>query len=237
MAGLASLLGGGAGAMAGPAGSALGSSLAGVAAGVLSDIPKLVPSYAEKANKKALEELKRKQDLGMLGLTDAELQNLYNPATSQIAGRLREGGQIARQAGAAGMQTGAGSDLLRQTQAYEQAAREAANVAMNVEAQNLARKREMEGDLSAREAQANQYKQDRLNSIIGILTGAGAAATEAAQQSTTERGAPINPSGPEVKSISDKLGVGYEESQKFLNWLGKNPEAAPYATLLNKEQL
>ena len=237
MAGLASALGGGVGSMAGPVGSAIGSSLAGVAAGTLAALPQLIPSYAEKANKKALEELQRQQDIGMLGLTESEKQALYNPATSQIAGRLREGGQIARQAGAAGMQTGAGSDLLRQTQAFEQGAAQAANVAMNVEAQNLARKREMEGDLSAREAQANEYKQQRLNSIIGILTGAGAAATEAAQQSTTERGAPINPNGPEVKSISDKLGVGYEESQKFLNWLGKNPDAAPYATLLNKGSL
>lgn len=232
MAGLASALGGGVGSLAGPVGSALGAGLAGAAAGTLAALPQLIPSYAEKANKKALEELQRKQDLGMLGLTEAEKQSLYNPATSQIAGRLREGGQIARQAGAAGMQTGAGSDLLRQTQAAEQGAAEAANVAMNVEAQNLARKREMEGDLSAREAQANEYKQQRLNSIVSILTGAGTAATEAAQQSTTERGAPIASAGPEVKAISAKLGISDEESAKFLDFLGRNPDAAPYATLL-----
>lgn len=232
MAGLASLLGGGVGSMAGPVGSAVGAGLAGAAAGALAGIPKIIASDAEKANKKALEELQKKQGLGMLGLTEAEKQSLYNPAASQIAGRLREGGQIARQAGAAGMQTGAGSDLLRQTMAFEQGAAEAANVAMNVEAQNLARKREMEGDLSAREAQANQYKQDRLNSIVGILTGGLAAGTEAAQQSTTERGAPIASAGPEVKAISSKLGIKDEESAKFLEWLGKNPDAAPYATLL-----
>ncbi len=232
MAGLASALGGGVGSLAGPVGSAVGAGIAGAAAGTLAALPQLIPSYAEKANKKALEELQRKQDLGMLGLTEAEKQSLYNPATSQIAGRLREGGQIARQAGAAGMQTGAGSDLLRQTQSFEQGAAEAANVAMNVEAQNLARKREMEGDLSAREAQANEYKQQRLNSIIGILTGTATAATEAAQQSTTERGAPINPNGPEVQAIASKLGISHEESAGFLDFLGKNPDAAPYATLL-----
>lgn len=232
MAGLASLLGGGIGSLAGPVGSAAGSALAGAAAGALAGIPKLVVSDAEKANKKALEELQRKQGLGMLGLTDAEKQSLYNPATSQIAGRLREGGQIARQAGAAGMQTGAGSELLRQTMAQEQGAEAAANVAMNVESQNLLRKREMEGDLSAREAQANQYKQDRLGAVVGILTGGLAAGTEAAQQSTRERGAPIARTGPEVKAMSSKLGITDEESAKFLDFLGKNPDAAPYETLL-----
>ena len=232
MAGLASLLGGGIGSLAGPVGSAAGSALAGAAAGALAGIPKIVVSDAEKANKKALEELQKKQGLGMLGLTEAEKQGLYNPAASQIAGRLREGGQIARQAGAAGMQTGAGNELLRQTMAQEQGAEAAANVAMNVESQNLARKREMEGDLSAREAQANQYKQDRLNAVVGILTGGLAAGTEAAQQSTTERGAPIARTGPEVKAMSSKLGITDEESAKFLDFLGKNPDAAPYATLL-----
>ena len=59
-----------------------------------------------------------------------------------------------------------------------------------------------------------------------------AAGTEAAQQSTRERGAPIARTGPEVKAMSSKLGITDEESAKFLDFLGKNPDAAPYETLL-----
>ena len=209
--------------------------IAGAAMGAVSAIPKLIPSLSEKQNKKALEELQRKQEMGMLGLTEAEKQALYNPATAQIAGRLREGGQIARQAGAAGMQTGAGTELLRQTQAFEQGAAQAANVSMNVQAQNLARQREMEGDLSARQAQDNQYKQDRINSLIGILTGTATAVTEGLLQKDTDSGAKM--STAEIAAVAKKLNITVDEAKNNLEYFGANPEAAPYASLLNKAGL
>jgi len=209
--------------------------IAGAAMGAVNAIPKLIPSLSEKQNKKALEELQRKQEMGMLGLTEAEKQALYNPATTQIAGRLREGGQIARQAGAAGMQTGAGSDLLRQTQAFEQGAAQAANVSMNVQAQNLARQREMEGDLSARQAQDNQYKQDRINSLIGILTGTATAVTEGLLQKDTDSGAKLSPA--EIAAVAKKLNITADEAKNNLEYFGANPEAAPYSSLVNKAGL
>jgi len=209
--------------------------IAGAAMGAVNAIPKLIPSLSEKQNKKALEDLQRKQEMGMLGLTEAEKQALYNPATTQIAGRLREGGQIARQAGAAGMQTGAGSDLLRQTQAFEQGAAQAANVSMNVQAQNLARQREMEGDLSARQAQDNQYKQDRINSLIGILTGTATAVTEGLLQKDTDSGAKLSPA--EIAAVAKKLNITADEAKNNLEYFGANPEAAPYSSLVNKAGL
>ena len=232
--GTAAGLGGLAGAIYGPLGSSVGTAVGGMAGGLLSAIPQLVVSDAEKENKRRIAELKRMQELGTLGLTEAEKQHLYGSATSQIQGQLRTAGQVARQAGAAGMATGAGTELLRQGQAAGTQAELAAGVAQNVEGQNLARKRELEDEITGREQAASQMKTDRLSAITGILTGGLASGTEALTAEQTYQGKTI--SHQDLKIAASALGpnVTEEEAALFLQDAAANPAYSEYISLLTK---
>lgn len=230
MAGLASTLGGLAGSMYGPMGSAVGSALGGMAGGALGAIPALVVSDEEKENKRRIAELKAMQEQGILGLTEAEKQSMYGAGTAQIGGRLREAGQVARQAGASGMATGAGTELLRQGQAADTSAALAADVARNVETQNLARKRELEDELVSRGQAASQMKTDRLSAITGILTGGLAAGTQALGAENTYQGKSVNPA--EIGVAAKALGSTEEEASAFLKYASSNPELLQYISLM-----
>lgn len=230
MAGTASTLGGLAGAVYGPMGSGVGSALGGLAAGTLGAIPQLVVSDAEKENKRRIAELKALQEQGILGLTEAEKQSLYNSGTNQIQGQLRQAGQVARQAGAAGMATGAGTELLRQDAAAGTQAQLAANVAQGVEAQNLARKRELQDELTSRQQAASQMKTDRLTALTSVLTGSLAAGTEAVGKEQTYQGRQVSPS--EISIAAKALGSTNEEAAAFLKDAAANPEYLQYLTLL-----
>lgn len=230
----ASSLGGLAGSIYGPVGSAIGTAAGGMVGGTIASIPQLVVSDAERENARRISELKRMQEMGTLGLSEAEKQQLYGAAQSQIQGQIRQAGQMARQAGAAGMATGAGSELLRQANAAESSAALAANVAQSVEAQNLARKRELQDELESRKQAASQMKTDRLSAITKILTGGLGAGTEALTAEQTYQGKQVG--APEISTASEAIkraipGATDAEIQAFLQDASKTPELLKYLTL------
>jgi hypothetical protein len=90
-------------------------------------------------------------------------------------------------------------------------------------------------DIQTIDALYNQYKQDRINSIIGILTGTATAVTEGLLQKDTDSGAKMSPA--EIAAVAKKLNISPDEASKNLEYFGANPEAAPYASLLNKAGL
>ena len=230
----ASSLGGLAGSIYGPVGSAIGTAAGGMVGGTIAAIPELVVSDAEKENARRIAELKRMQEMGTLGLTEREKQQLYGAGQSQIQGQLKQASQTARLAGASGMATGAGTELLRQGQAAEQGAALAANVAQSVGAQDLARKRELQDELVSRQQAASQMKTDRLSAITKILTGGLGAGTEALTAEQTYQGKGIGT--PEISTASEAIkravpGATDAEAQAFLQDAAKNPELFKYLTL------
>ena len=230
----ASSLGGLAGSIYGPVGTAIGTAAGGMVGGTVAAIPQLVVSDAERENKRRIEELKRMQEMGALGLSEREKQQLYGAGQSQIQGQLKQAGQIARQAGAAGMATGAGTELLRQGQAAETGAGLAANVAQSVEAQNLARKRELQDELVSREQAQSQMKTDRLSAITKILSGGLAGGIQSLKDEQTYQGGGLK--APEISAALGALqravpGANETEAQAFLQDAAKNPELFKYLTL------
>ena len=155
------------------AGAALGTLIApgfGTAAGAvigagLGAIPALV---TRDENERRLRELRRMQEMGTLGLTEAEKQAIYGSQQSALQGQLQQAQSQIRAAGAAGMAGGAGAEQLRQLQLGEQQARAMAESARQVEAQDLLRQRELEDEIQQRIAVQSLAEQERLQASMSI---------------------------------------------------------------------
>ena len=225
-------LGGIAGAFGGPLGSAAGSALGAAAGSALEAIPALIKTDAEKENARRLKELQRMREIGTLGLTDAEKQSLYGAQQSQISNQLQQGQQVARQAGASGMATGAGQEQLRAAQSAEANASLAAGAARNVEAQNLQRKRELEEETQSRIAAKSQYEQERLQAGLSIATAGLAGGMERFGLEQTIQGK--KPSTLEIKSMSQMYGIPEDQASGFLSFFSQRPEMVQYMSLLGK---
>lgn len=223
MAGAASIgsaLGSLAGTMYGPVGSFAGGAIGAGIGGVVDAIPALIKTDAEKENEKRLKELRRQQDMGILGLTEAEKQSMYTAGTNQIQGQLRQAQAQARAVGAAGMASGAGADALRQAQLAEANAAAAASVSQGVEVQNLQRKRELEDELQARVAAKAQSDQEALQAGLGIVSGGLLGGSQALQDAKTMKGQA--PSPIEVSAFAKLLGVDDATAQGALSFASRS---------------
>lgn len=214
---IGSTIGGVAGtAFGGPLGAALGTAAGGLIGGAIEAIPALVKTEAEKENERRLRQLQRMQEMGTLGLTEAEKQALYTAGQSQAAGALRQAQQLSRAAGAAGMQTGAGTEQLRQAQLAQGQAQATADVARNVEMQNLARKRELEAEIEARTAALSQAKQEALQAVTGTISGALAGGLGEYKLAQEQMGK--MPSAAEIQQFANLMGLTTDDARGFLEF-------------------
>jgi len=226
MAGIGSTLGGLVGLAGGPVGSAIGT----VAGGVLEALPALIKTDAEKENEKRLKELRQRENLGVLGLTEAEKQSLYTAGTNQIGSQLQQAQAQARAVGAAGMASGAGMSQLQQAQFAEAQAKAAAGVSQNVEVQNIQRKRELEDEIQARVAAASQAKQEALQAGLGALTGGLAGMFEQANQTVAQQGK--QPTQAEIQGFAKQMNLSTDDAAGLMSYIGRNPEASKYLEML-----
>ena len=221
MAGIGSSIGNalgsaGGGIFAGPVGSAVGAGLGGLAGGLIDAIPALIKTDAEKENERRLKELQKMRELGTLGLSEAEKQQLYTSQQGAAASTLRATQQMAKSAGAAGMATGAGAGQLQQAQLAQAQAETAASAARNVEAQNLVRKRELEAELAATQAAVTQSNQEALQAVTGSASGALAGAIEEYKLQREKQGKP--PSAGEVQAFANLKGVSTDDAKALLEF-------------------
>lgn len=226
MAGIGSTLGGLVGLAGGPIGSAIGT----MAGGVLESLPALIKTDAEKENEKRLAALRRQQDMGTLGLTEAEKQSMYTAGVNQIGSQLQQAQAQSRAVGAAGMASGAGMSQLQQAQFAEAQAKAAAGVSQNVEVQNIQRKRELEEEIQARVAAESQAKQEALQAGLGALTGGIAGMFEQANQTVSQQGK--QPTQAEISGFAKQMKMSTEDASGLMSYIGRNPEAAKYLEML-----
>jgi hypothetical protein len=223
-------LGGIAGTMAGPLGTALGTAAGSMVGGALEAIPSLIKTDAEKENEKRLAALRRQQEMGTLGLTEAEKQSMYTAGTNQIGNRLQQAQAQSRAVGAAGMGTGAGAAQLQQAQLAEAQANLAAGVSQGVEAKNLERKRELEEEMQGRIATDSEYNQKRLQAGLGILSGGLAGGIESYKQEQTIQGR--KPTAGEITAMANHLNLSTDDAAGLMSYIGNNPDAAKYLEIL-----
>jgi hypothetical protein len=208
--------------------------LAGVGATAASQLPQLIPTSFDREQKKRMEELKRKEEMGMLGLTDNERRVLEN----RLGGASRQAGQYAaaQRAGylaGSGGATG-GASLLQAQLADEQRQQAQERINAEIEAKNLEKQRMQTDELRALEAARGERKAKALGAA-GAMLGAGieAGVTTAAQERLFA-GARA-PSSNSVNALAVAMGVSPDEARGFIELAATNPEMMKYLTAINTE--
>lgn len=222
---IGSVLGGVVGTtVGGPLGTAIGSGLGSMAGAAIESIPALIKTDAEKENERRLKELQRMQEMGTLGLTESERQQLFSQAQGQAAAQMKQAQAGIRSAGAALGGGGAGAEALRQAQLAEGMSAIQAGISQDVEAKSLQRKRELEDEIQARIAAKSEAEQARTAAKAGIASAGFETGIAKLQQEMTIQGQA--PSAAEISALAKLYNVDEETAKGLVTFLGKNPEAA-----------
>ena len=220
-------LGGIAGTTFGPIGTALGTAAGSLIGAGIEAIPGLIETDAEKENKRRLAQLKKMQEAGTLGLTEAEKQQLYTSAQGAAAGQMRQAQAGIRAAGAALGGSGAGTEALRQAQLAEGMTAVEANISQNVEAQNLQRKRELEDEIQGRIAAKSETDQARAAAAAGVASAGFETGVAKFQQEMTIQGK--KPTAAEIAALAKLYKVDIETATGILSLQSKDPQAGANA--------
>ena len=233
--GIGNILGGTLGTFAGgPIGTAIGAGLGGAIGAGIEAIPTLMESDAEKENKRRLKELKRMQELGTLGLTEAEKQSLFTGAQAQAAGQMRQAQSQIRAAGAALGGSGSGAEALRQAQMAEGMAGIQAGISRDVEAQNLQRKRELEAEIQDRIATQAELQTARRQALAEIASAGVTGFRESVETELEARGRAPTPA--EIAAYAKARNVSQEEAEAMISLEAKRPGMSRYNSIATEEK-
>ena len=210
-------------AIGGPVGGVIGSALGATAGSVISGLPNLIPSEYEKYNKQRIAELKRRQELGTLGLTEAEKQSLYQNASAGVEKAAAD--VRAQQSGlAAALASGAGSAFSQKALQEEQIAQQKAIQERAIQAKNLEEVAAQKQELEDRQAAQAAVQKERLAGIASAgLTGLGAI-DEEIEKIKTIRGAKPDPKT--LEALSKQTGLSAEELGRTLEFFASAPPQA-----------
>lgn len=138
-------------------------------------LPDIIPSQHERNQKRELEKLQRQQEMGALGLSDAErklLEDTYQmktqssfDAASAQRDRLLQGG----------MGVGGADKLLADAATAEAQGRVAAQNAQAVEAANIQKAKEQEQLIRDLQAAQGEYARARADALVAPFSAAGGA--------------------------------------------------------------
>lgn len=209
--------------LGGPIGGIAGAQLGGLAGSLISAAPSLVKTESEKYNEEELRKLKRRQELGTLGLTEAEKQQAYTAAS----GGLMKAGENLRdiQSGlASSLATGAGSALTKSALAEEQLLKQRADVEQEIMKQDLKRKEEELAKIEERTAVSDEYKSPRRGVAANIaMTGIGSL-DETIAQLKAARGA--GPSPQQIEQFMALTGLDKNQVSAVLGKVASDPTTA-----------
>lgn len=205
--------------------------LAGTIGTAAGQLPQLIPTKYDREQKQRLEDLRRKEELGLLGLSEQEeaLMGRRLQGRSQAAAQAAEAERNRLLAGSGGA-TGGGA-LLGAQLAEEERQRAEERISTEIMQADLEKKRRQEDEIRALEA-ARGERQAQALGAAGAIVGAGieAGVTTAAQERLFAGAR--SPSQQSVQSLATTLGVSPEEARGFIELSATNPEVFKYLTAI-----
>lgn len=209
--------------------------IASIAGGVATQLPDLLPSQYEKSQKKKLEDLQRKQELGLLGLTEQERSVLENKlqSRSQVAAEQSQA-DINRLLAGGGQALG-GQALLNAQLAAETRQRQESDISKQIEEQNLIKAQQQVDELSALEAAQAETKAKRRAAIGGIAATTLEGALRTAAQTQYIQGARA-PNEQTVNSYAKLYGISPDEARGMIEYAAQYPELDFYRQMLSETQ-
>ena len=208
-------------------------SILGATAGTaISQLPNIIPSKFEREQKKRKEALQRKEEMGLLGLTDKERGVLEGRLESKSMAAADFSAQE-RQRALAGMGAGvAGQSLLSAQVSDEQLRAQNAAVSQAIAEQDLAKEQAQVDEIRALEAAQGEFSARRAQGIASIgAAGLEAGFSTAAQQKIIQ-GA-TTPSQNSVSAIAQLYGISDDQARGLIEVSAKNPEALSLYQTLN----
>ena len=211
-------------------------SLAATAGQTISQVEKLLPSEFERKQKERLRELERKEELGLLGLTEQERSALEG----RFEGKVRSASELAaaerQRLLAGGGQAITGQALEQAVAGQEVQERELLGIQQAVEEQDLARKVAQEEELRALEAADEQRRKEKVAAIASVASAGLEAGIGAHQMSKI-----VSPDN--INAFSSMYNIQPAEAQSYLQMIQNNPRLAEqisehmvYMNLLNGEE-
>ena len=206
-----------------------------VAAGAsaLKNAGALAPDELERQNKARLEELKRREEMGALGLTDQE-QAALERRLRQGSERVQEQAQFERERLLAGTGGAVAGQALQQAAAAEdKLMRLQTEVAGRVQEADLAEKEKEEDELRALEAAVAERKRERRDALgeVGATTlqaGFGASQQQAIVQGQKDI------SDEQLRALQSQTGMSEEEARGLYELALTNPEIFKYMMSLSE---
>lgn len=199
-----------------------------------SNLPALLPSKLNRENKRRLEELKRREEAGALGLTQKEEAAITGRlrTTADVAAEQMEQQQRALLAG--GGAARGGQALAQATAAQQQRMALESDVGQKVLEADLAERQREEDEMRALEAAVEERRREVIGAI-GSVAGAGIEAgfTSAAQQAIVQGQKDISPA--KTAALAQQLGVSEQEARGLYEVAIENPEMMKYLTALQGE--
>lgn len=215
--------------LGGPMGTAIGSGIGQAAIGAISAIPKLQDTELDIENKKRLAELKRMQELGTLGLSEQEKQQLFNAQQQQVGGQLQQGQNLQRQ-----MLTGAGQEQLRAAQSAATNAGIMSNVTSNIQSADIAAKQAQIEEKAALTAAVAQRKAEKDAALAAIATGGLSTFIESYGQEQMIQGKMPGPQ--EIATLAKTYGIQPDEAKGMIQFSIQNPEAMKFFEVMNRNK-
>lgn len=150
-------------------------------ASLVGGLPDIIPSKYEREQKKELKDLQRKQELGMLGLSEREQQQIANQyAAAQEQAQAYQNAQMQR---FGAMSAQPGQAALGMVAAGEQGQKIGQQAAQQMAALDLAKKSEQEQYIKDLEATQAEYKRARQEALVRpIVEGATTGVSSVLQQ-------------------------------------------------------
>ena len=205
-------------------------SVAGSAVGAL---PSIIPSKFEREQKKRLEALQRREEMGTLGLTDKE-QSVLEGRLETKADSAEDFAQNERERLLATQSGGAtaGAKLLGAQVASEMEREQNRAIDQSVAEQDLAKQQRQIDEIRALEAAQGQYAANRTQALAGVASaGIEAGFSSAAQQKIIQGN--MTPSSNSVNAIAQLYGISDDQARGLLEVSAKNPEALRLYQTLN----
>jgi hypothetical protein len=198
----------------------------------ISQLPNIIPSKFEREQKKRMQALQRKEEMGLLGLTDKERAALEGRLESKSTAAADFAAQE-RQRALAGMGQGvAGASLLEAQVADEQLRSQNTAINQAIAEQDLAKEQAQIDEVRALEAAQGEFAARRAQGIASIgAAGVEAGFSSAAQQKIIQ-GA-TTPSQNSVSAIAQLYGISDDQARGLIEISAKNPEALSLYRTLN----
>ena len=207
--------------------------LGSVAGSAIGALPSIIPSKFEREQKKRLEALQRREEMGTLGLTDKE-QSVLEGRLETKADSAEEFAQSERERLLATQSGGAtaGAKLLGAQVASEMEREQNRAIDQSVAEQDLAKQQRQIDEIRALEAAQGQYAANRTQAIAGVVgSGVEAGFSSAAQQKIIQGN--MTPSSNSVNAIAQLYGITDDQARGLLEVSAKNPEALRLYQTLN----